>query len=137
MADLKYAPEALKDLDDIWEYIHSDLGNPDAADNTVNAILDRVEALREFPYSGAPLDAISRICSDYRFVKAGNYLAFYRVCEGIVYIDRVLYERRNYLRIPMPLSMRKNQMLLDYIRRAKLKIDYAGEETEEINARLR
>lgn len=39
--------------------------------------------------------------------------------------------------IPMPLSMRKNQMLLDYIRRAKLKIDYAGEETEEINARLR
>lgn len=99
MADLKYAPEALKDLDDIWEYIHSDLGNPDAADNTVNAILGRVEALREFPYSGAPLDAISRICSDYRFVKAGNYLAFYRVCEGIVYIDRVLYERRNYLRI--------------------------------------
>lgn len=38
--------------------------------------------------------------------------------------------------IPMPVSMRKNQMLLDYIRKAKLKIDYAGQE-EEINARLR
>ena len=41
MADLKYSPEALKDLDDIWEYIHSELSNPDAADHTVNAILDR------------------------------------------------------------------------------------------------
>ena len=38
MADLKYSPEALKDLDDIWEYIRSELSNPDAADNTVNAI---------------------------------------------------------------------------------------------------
>ena len=34
MADLKYSPEALKDLDDIWEYIHSELSNPEAADHT-------------------------------------------------------------------------------------------------------
>ena len=99
MADLKYSPEALKDLDDIWEYIHSELSNPDAADNTVNAILDRAETLREFPYSGALLDAISRIHSDYRFVTAGNYLAFYRIREETVYIDRVLYARRDCLRI--------------------------------------
>lgn len=51
MADLKYSPEALKDLDDIWEYIRSELSNPDAADNSVNAILDRAETLREFPLS--------------------------------------------------------------------------------------
>ena len=99
MADLKYSPEALKDLDDIWEYIHSELNNPDAADHTVNAIRDRAETLRECPYRGAPLDAISRIHSDYRFVTAGNYLAFYRVREGTVYIDRVLYARRDCLRI--------------------------------------
>lgn len=99
MADLKYSPEALKDLDGIWEYIRSELSNPDAADNTVNAILDRAEALREFPYSGALLDAISRIHSDYRFVTVGNYLVFYRVCEETVYVDRVLYARRDCLRI--------------------------------------
>lgn len=85
MADLKYSPEALKDLDGIWEHIRAELSNPDAADNTVNAILDRAETLREFPYSGAPLDAMSRIHSDYRFVTAGNYLAFYRVREETVY----------------------------------------------------
>ena len=99
MADLKYSPEALKDLDDIWEYIRSELSNPDAANNTVNVILDRAESLQEFPYSGAPLDVISRIHSDYRFVTAGNYLVFYRVREGTVYVDRVLYERRDCLRI--------------------------------------
>ena len=99
MANLKYSPEALKDLDEIWEYINSDLCNPDAADHTVNAILDKTESLREFPYSGAPLDTISRIHSDYRFVPANNFLAFYRVQDEVVYIDRILYERRDCLRI--------------------------------------
>lgn len=104
MADLKYSPEALKDLDEIWEYINSELSNPEAADNTINTILDKTETLREFPYSGAPLDVISRVHSDYRFVTANNFLAFYRVYEDVVYIDRVLYERRDCLRI----LLRKN-----------------------------
>ena len=99
MADLKYSPEALKDLVDIWEYIHSELSIPDAADNTVNAILDRAETLREFPYSGAPLDATSRIHSDHRVVTEDNNLACYRIREETVYIDRVLYARRDCLRI--------------------------------------
>lgn len=99
MADLKYSPSALQDLDDIWEYINSDLCNPDAADNTINTILDKTETLRKFPHSGTPLDAISRIHSDYRFITANNFLAFYRVHNDVVYIDRVLYERRDCLRI--------------------------------------
>ena len=99
MAELKYSPEALKDLDEIWEYINTELCNPDAADNTVNAILDRTETLREYPYSGTPLDVLSRIRSDYRFVPANHFLAFYRVQNDIVFIDRVLYERRDCLRI--------------------------------------
>ncbi|MBE5791911.1 MAG: type II toxin-antitoxin system RelE/ParE family toxin [Clostridia bacterium] len=98
MADLKYSPEALKDLDEIWDYIYSDLCNPDAADHTVDAILVKTESLREFPFSGAPLDTISRIHSDYRFVPANNFLAFYRVQDGVVYIDRILYGRRDCLR---------------------------------------
>jgi len=104
MADLKYSPEALKDLDEIWEYINSDLCNPDAADHTINAILDKTEALRQFPYIGSPLDTISRIHSDYRFVSANNFLAFYRVQDEEVYIDRILYGRRDCLRILLGLK---------------------------------
>lgn len=99
MAELKFSPAALKDLDEIWEYIFSELCNPDAADNTVNAILDKAEKLKDFPYSGAPLDTIARIHSDYRFVVSGNFLAFYRVSDEVVYIDRVLYQRRDCLRV--------------------------------------
>lgn len=99
MTELKYSPEALQDLDEIWEYIDSDLCNPDAADNTISTILDKAEVLRDFPYSGTPLDVISRIHSDYRFVTANSFLVFYRVHEGVVYIDRILNERRDCLRI--------------------------------------
>lgn len=37
--------------------------------------------------------------SDYRFLVSGNYLIFYRAYGAEVYIDRVLYGRRDYLRI--------------------------------------
>lgn len=30
---IKYSPEALKDLDEIWEYILLELANPDAAED--------------------------------------------------------------------------------------------------------
>ena len=37
--------------------------------------------------------------SDYRFLVSGNYLAFYRAYGNTVYVDRILYGRRDYLRI--------------------------------------
>lgn len=37
--------------------------------------------------------------SDCRFLVSGNYLVFYRAYGKDVYIDRVLYGRREYMRI--------------------------------------
>ena len=34
-----------------------------------------------------------------RFLVIGKYLAFYRIVENEVYIDRILYGGRDYLRI--------------------------------------
>lgn len=99
MNELRYSPEALKDLDEIWEYIEMELCNPEAVQGTVDAILDATERLRQFPQSGARINAASAIASDYRFVQAGHFLAFYRHQDSIVYIDRILYERRDCLRI--------------------------------------
>ena len=97
--NLNYAPEALKDLDDIWEYIHAELKNPIAAMNVVNRIIDVAERLADLPESGARLSSIVEIKSDYRFLVSGNYLVFYRVVPTDVFIDRVLYGRRDYLNI--------------------------------------
>jgi len=99
MNRLHYSPEALSDLDDIWEYIFEDLQNPAAAQNTVSGILDSIEKLQDFSEMGPPLSSVTEIESDYRFLVCGNYLAFYRVKGEDISIDRVLYGRRDYLRI--------------------------------------
>lgn len=100
--NIHYSPEALNDLDEIWEYIFSELCNPQAAENTVNNIMDAVDKLEDFAEIGAPLSSVTDIESDYRFLVSGNYMAFYRVLGQEVYIDRVLYGRRDYLRILFP-----------------------------------
>jgi len=100
--NIHYSPEALNDLDEIWEYIFSELCNPQAAENTINNIMDAVDRLEDFSEISAPLSSVTDIESDYRFLISGNYMAFYRVIGREVYIDRVLYGRRDYLRILFP-----------------------------------
>ena len=88
---IQYSPEALNDLDEIWEYILVELGNPEAAENVVLKMLDAIDTLEDFPERGAPLSSVAEVESDYRFVLSGNYMAFYRVVENLVQVDRVLY----------------------------------------------
>lgn len=96
---LHYTREARRDLDDIWDYINADLSNPSAAARTVDKIMDAIDQLGDFGELGAPLNSVSHIESDYRFLVCGSYLAFYRVSGNNVYIDRILYGRRDYLHI--------------------------------------
>ena len=96
--EIVFAPRAQQDLDEIWDYIATELDNRAAAANTVDSILSRIDLLKTFPESGTPLSSIYPIKTDYRFVVCGNYLAFYRY-HSRVYIDRILYAKRNYLKI--------------------------------------
>ena len=96
---IHYAVEARRDLDDIWDYIVTDLCNASAAERVVSDILDVVEQLENFSEMGALLASIANVDSDYRFLVSGNYLIFYRVSGMDVYVDRILYGRRDYLRI--------------------------------------
>lgn len=97
--NINYSPKALQDLDEIWDYISKDLFNPDAAEHVVTSILDAIDVLGEFPESGAPLEPHINLDSPYRFVTAGNYIAFYRFEENTVFVDRVLYQKRNYTKL--------------------------------------
>jgi addiction module RelE/StbE family toxin len=96
---LHYSGDALQDLDEIWDYITTELCNPSAAEKVVHQIMDKAQQLAEFPKTGALLSTIVGMINEYRFLVSGNYLIFYRVEGNDVYIDRVLYERRDYLRI--------------------------------------
>ena len=96
---IHYTAESRRDLDSIWDYIASDLQNVSAAERIVDRIMDDVDRLEHHAEMGALLSSIADVESDYRFLVTGSYLTFYRVHGSDVYVDRVLYGRRDYLRI--------------------------------------
>lgn len=104
---ISYTAEALRDMDDIWDYIAFDLQNISAAERTVTKIMDTVDQLALFAEAGAPLASVSDANSEERFLVCGNYLVFYRADGNDVFIDRVLYGRRDYLRALFSDSMPK------------------------------
>lgn len=97
-AEAVYSPEALRDLDRIWEWIAVDHEEPAAAERTVQCILDRVDGMAALPYSTPSLNSRCRIRSDWRFVEACGYLAFIRVSAERIYVDRILSGKSDYLR---------------------------------------
>ncbi len=96
---IHYSPESRRDLDDIWDYIVSELQNRSAAERVINRIIDAVDPLKNFAEIGTPLSSIADIGTDYRFLVSGNYMVFYRVQGNDIYIDRVLYGRRDYMSV--------------------------------------
>ena len=99
MNKLHLSPEAHEDLMEINAYISQDLDNPQAALSTVKKITQAIHNLQEHALIGSQLSSIADVHSDYRFLLSGSYMIFYRVTGHNVYIDRVLYGRRDYLRI--------------------------------------
>ena len=99
MNNLHLSDEAQADLAGIKSYIAKNLENPSAAISTVRNITKDIRRLREHSLIGASLSSIADVESDYRFLVTGSYLTFYRVLDNDVYVDRVLYGRRDYLRI--------------------------------------
>ena len=88
-----------KDLLEIKSYIAVDLENPKAAMEAVKRITKKIRLLNDNPLMGAALASISGANSDERFLVCGSYMVFYRITRENIFIDRVLYGRRDYLRV--------------------------------------
>lgn len=99
MNNLHLSPAAQADLSEIKTYIAQELGNPQAALSVVAKITKAIRMLREHAFAGAPLSSTPDLHSDYRYLISGSYMIFYRVEGKNVFIDRVLYGRRDYLRV--------------------------------------
>lgn len=84
---------------EIKAYITEELENSEAALATIGRITRKIRILKDQTYIGTPLSSVADTESDYRFLVSGNYLVFYRAYGEDVYIDRVLYGRRDYMRI--------------------------------------
>lgn len=99
MAEISFSPEAISDLQQTKAYIMDEFCSEQAAVNTISKITGRIRELVTFPEMGAPLSSIIDFETDYRFLVCGNYMAFYRFKNQTVYIVRVLYGRRDFMRI--------------------------------------
>ena len=99
MYELKISPHARDDLAEIESYIAQEVCNPQVAENIVLKITKKIRGLSEYPEIGAPLFTIVDIQTDYRFLVCANYLIFYRFESRCVFVSRILYGRRDYMRI--------------------------------------
>lgn len=93
------SPVAQDDLHEIKKYIEEELMNVTAANEIVTRVLSRIRILEDFAYAGAPLSSVVDFENDYRFLVSGKYMVFYHVSGDNFFVDRILYYRRNYMRI--------------------------------------
>ena len=99
MFEVKITPQAAEDLLEIKNYIENELQNPIAAKNTVLKIVETYENLAEFPERGIPVERYVLFPTDYKFVLANNYSIFYRIEDKIVRVVRIMYSKRDFVRI--------------------------------------
>jgi len=94
--------EARRDLKDIQKYISEEQESPRNALKVIENILDRIEKLLGLPCSGTLLSPKVNFPTNYRYVRASSYLIFYRYENNIIYIDRIIHEKRNYISVLFP-----------------------------------
>lgn len=99
MAKINFTPEALDDMRGIKAYITDELCSEQSAINAIQKIMKRIRQLADFPEIGALLSSVISFDVPYRFLVCGNYTVFYKVENENVNIVRVLYSRRNFLKI--------------------------------------
>ncbi len=96
---IRVTPAALNDLKEIRYYIENDLSNLIAANNVIKRIIEDYSRLGISPHMGPSLSTKAPFDTDSRFIVSGNYLVFYKADDEYVSIYRILYGRRDYLKI--------------------------------------
>ena len=99
MNKLHLSAKAQEDLAKIKAYIAEELENPQAALSAVGKITKTIHMLRDYALIGAPLSSVANVKGEYRYLVSGNYIIFYRVNGTEVFVERVLYGRRDYLTV--------------------------------------
>ena len=99
MAEIVFSSEAINDLSETKKYITEELCNEKAAINVLGKIMSDIGILSKFPKAGAPLSSIVNIETEYRFLVCGNYSVFYRIENDNVFVVRIIYGRRDFMRI--------------------------------------
>lgn len=106
--DYRLTELAESDLDEIAAYIANTLCNRTAAISFLEIFQKKVEEIRLFPESGAPVENELVSFAEVRKKNVGNYILYYipDMENRIVYILRIIYGRRNLQEILQTLNIR-------------------------------
>lgn len=94
---IRYSPTAIRDLDRVWAEVCEASAEPETASRYVDDLMNRIAEKREFPKSGSPLYYEGSF-TGYYFVVFKAYMAFYRVRNDCIFVDRVVFGRSDYMR---------------------------------------
>ncbi|MBQ6342196.1 MAG: type II toxin-antitoxin system RelE/ParE family toxin [Anaerolineaceae bacterium] len=98
---MKYVVEfskiAIRDLDRVRNEVYAASRSDETAGKYVDDLLDRIEEKDDFPQSSPPLYYGNRF-TGYYFIVFKAYIAFYRLEKDVIFVERVLYRKSNYLK---------------------------------------
>jgi len=89
MHKIKVTPTARNDLREISKYIAQN--DPAAASRTKNKLIASLKRLEMFPLSSPLVPDAELAGRGYRVLRCGNYLCFYRMKNGVVFVYRIIH----------------------------------------------
>lgn len=96
--ELRYTPEARKDLATVWMGVWAASKDFDTADRYINDLQDTIGKRKQFPFSGIPL-YYQNLFTGYYSVNFKAYKAFYRINGEFIEVIRILPIKINYIQI--------------------------------------
>ena len=93
----RFTEQAETDLSGILQYISEDLSDPSAATALGRKVFEKIDAIRHFLQPGMVVDNHFLTDHDVCCVLIDNYILYYKAidAEKVVYIIRIVYEKRN------------------------------------------
>lgn len=98
MSRVCYSRAAIRDLDHVWFDVFEASHSEETASRYVSDFIEKIEAKARFAGSGSPL-YFKDTFTGYYFIVFKSYMAFYRLDGETMCIDRIIYGRRDYMRL--------------------------------------
>ena len=90
---IAFSDDAIADIKSIKDFYSNEKYSKEQVKKLYAQIKTTIEYLHQHPEIGKRITV--ELYSDYRYIVAGLYLIFYKVYDGIIYIVRVVHERRS------------------------------------------
>lgn len=95
---VRYTPEAVRDMEAVWDGVYEASKNYDIADRYIEEFAEAIAAKKTFPLSGIPLEYRGLFTGFYS-VNYKKYKAFYRVRDDYMEVVRIIMAKSDYMKI--------------------------------------